>query len=131
MFFAVHDKFVRRFQQERGAALPPLPMPAGALPALPRGVPGRVPMGDLPTLAELRAAVSAQALQGLPAEVRLMLLLCLSINLGSGELYQIYQMHLTWQSVYSQVFWTMSCMLQIASAAAQTAISANACDTAI
>ena len=66
---------MRRFQQERGAALLPLPPPAGALPALPQGVPGRVPAGDLPTLAELRAAVNAQALQGLPAEVRLVPLL--------------------------------------------------------
>lgn len=63
----------RRFCQERGEALPPLPPPAGALPALAQGASedarGGVPAGDLPTLEELRAVVTAHALQDLPAEV--------------------------------------------------------------
>jgi hypothetical protein len=62
-----------RFCQERGEALPPLPPPAGALPALAQGASedarGGVAAGDLPTLEELRAAVTAHALQDLPAEV--------------------------------------------------------------
>lgn len=49
--------------------MPPLPPPAAGLPALPEAVLNQLPVGDLPTLTELRAAITAQALEGLPAEV--------------------------------------------------------------
>ena len=113
-----------RFQQERGAPLPPLPPPGGPLPALPQQVPGRVPLGDLPTLAELRAAVSAQALQGLPAEVWQLQLLSQPGPRRRGDLHLTWQVHWMRQIVPSQFCWLCSCMSgvwQVASAAAYAA----------